>query len=82
VQHWLILVSCWTVPDRSLVKAAQTIRKQALHLASRFAQATGLAEALTVIQRCLQRGCRLNKRRAAPSTYQLLAALPVQPALA
>lgn len=82
VQHWLILVSCWTVPDRSLVKAVHTIRKQALHLASRFSQTAGLAEAVAVVQRCLRQGCRLNKHRAAPSTYQILAALPARPALA
>jgi hypothetical protein len=82
VQHWLILVSCWSVPDRSLVKAAQTIRKQALHLASRFRDPHGLADVLAVVQRCLQHGCRLNKRRAAPSTYQVLAAILPQPALA
>lgn len=82
VQHWLILVSCWTVPDRSLVQAAQTIRKQALHLASCFSQTAGLAEALAVVQRCLRQGRRLNKRRTAPSTYQILAALPARPALA
>ena len=82
VQHWLILVSCWTVPDRSLVQAAQTIRKQALHLASRFSQSAGLAEALAIVQRCLQQVGRLNKRRAAPSTYQILAGLPARPALA
>lgn len=26
IQHWILLVSCWKYPDRSLVKAAQTVR--------------------------------------------------------
>jgi hypothetical protein len=26
IQHWVLLTSCWRSPDRSLVKAAQTVR--------------------------------------------------------
>jgi hypothetical protein len=74
VQHWILLVSCWDCPDRSLLKAAQTIRKHALHLAAVFCQPAALQHALMVVQRCLAHGCRLNKRRSAPSTFQRLAA--------
>ncbi len=74
VQHWILLVSCWARPDRSLLKAAQTIRKHALHLASAFGQSATLEQALLVVQRSLAHGCRLNKRRRAPSTFQRLAA--------
>jgi hypothetical protein len=72
IQHWLCLVGCWAYPDRSLVKAAQTVRKHALHLASGFAEVVQLTRALTTIQRCLQAGCRMNQRKKAPNTYQLL----------
>ena len=75
VQHWLLLVCCWIYPDRSLVKAAQTVRSLALHLAAHFDCALQLIEAITIIQSCLAVGCRINKSRAAPHTYQLLAAL-------
>lgn len=75
IQHWLLLVSCWSYPDRSLTKAAHTVRSHALHLAAHLACIAQLVEALTVIQRCLAVGCRINKRRTAPHTYQLLAAL-------
>jgi hypothetical protein len=76
IQHWLFLVGCWTYPNRSLVKAAQTIQKHAWHLASAFvAEPERLVEVLTTIQRCLAAGCRINKRRAIPHTYQLLLAL-------
>src|SRR5258706_6077263 len=74
LQHWILLASCWDRPDRSLVKAAQTIRKHALHLASVFRQPAGFQQALLTVQRCLAHGCRLNKRRSDPSTFQLLAA--------
>ena len=73
VQHWVILVGCWECPDRSLVKAAQTVRRHALHLASAFSDPVALERALTVVQRCLSRIGRLNKRRAHPSIAQRLA---------
>jgi hypothetical protein len=74
VQHWLFLVSNWAYPDRSLRKAAQTVQKHALHLASVFACRDQLEAAIAVVQRCLSFGCRLNTRKGKPSTYQLLLA--------
>ncbi len=72
VQHWLLLTGCWTYPDRSLVKAAQTVRQHALHLASALSCPTLLGRAIGVIHRCLAAGCRLNRRKTKPNTYQLL----------
>ena len=72
VQHWLLLVSCWSYPDRSLQKAARTVQRHALHLASMFDCQQRLCEAIATIGRCLAAGCRINKRKAAPHTYQLL----------
>jgi Transposase DDE domain len=72
VQHWVFLVSCWAYPDRSLVKAAQTVRKHALHLASTFGSIRHLINALMSVQRCVATGCRMNRRKKAPNTHQLL----------
>jgi Transposase DDE domain len=72
VQQWVFLVSCWAYPDRSLTKAAQTVQKHALHLASAFARVKRLAEALLTVKRCLAAGCRMNRRKKHPNTYQLL----------
>jgi hypothetical protein len=72
VQHWLLLTGCWAYPDRSLVKAAQTVRQHAMHLASALACSAALGTAITVIHRCLAAGCRLNRRKKKPNTYQLL----------
>ena len=72
VQHWLVLVSCWAYPHRSLTKAAQTVQKHALHLASAFDRRPALVTALTTVQRCLAAGCRMNRRKKHPNTYQLL----------
>jgi hypothetical protein len=75
VQHWILLVGCWQYANRSLTKAAQTVQKHAWHLASVCGQVGRLAEALTAIQRCLAAGCRINKSKKDPRTYQLLLAL-------
>lgn len=72
VEHWLLLVSCWERPDRSLYKAVKTIQEHAGHLASHLKSVEHLAEALSVIQRCLAVRCRINKSRANPQTFQLL----------
>jgi hypothetical protein len=72
IQHWVLLTGCWSSPARSLVKAAQTVRQHALHLASRLADPTALAAALGVVHRALAAGCRINRRKKKPNTYQLL----------
>ena len=72
IQHWILLTAVWANPRRSLVKAAQTIRHHALHLASRFVEGPeGLVCALQVVQACLRTGCRIDKRRQHPSAFQL-----------
>jgi hypothetical protein len=76
IQHWVMVTSLWRYPDRSAWKAAQTLRKHALPLASAFVQGVAaLCEALQVVQRTLAAGCRLNKRKKVPCTFQLLLAL-------
>jgi Transposase DDE domain len=72
VQHWVVLTGCWDRPDRSLVKAAHTLRAHALHLLSALCSLPQLRRALTIIHRCLRAGCRLNPRKQHPNTYQLL----------
>jgi hypothetical protein len=79
IQHWCVLISCWAVPDRSLVKATQTVRASAPLLACALAGRIDLAVALDQIVRCVAGGCRLTRRRQAPSTYQLLLDPPALP---
>ena len=75
LQHWVWLTSLWGYPDRSLVKAAQTVQKYALQLASGLWSHLRTIETLTLIARCLPQGCRMNRRKQHPNTYQLLLAL-------
>lgn len=72
VQHWLLLTGCGGYPDRSVTKAAQTIRLHALHLANALRCSALLGQASTVTHRCLAAGCRLNRRKTHPNTFQLL----------
>jgi DDE family transposase len=72
VQHWLLVLSCWQFPDRSLTQAAQTIQRSATSLALALRSRKRLGELIAGIQRCLQTGCRITHRRQHPSTYQVL----------
>lgn len=74
IQHWVCLVSLWAYPDRSLVKAAQTIRKHALALVCQLPARGLLIRSLDTLARCLI-GCRINKSRQHPATFQRLLAL-------
>ena len=76
LQHWLLVLSCWHHPDRSLRQAAQTVRRYVTTVALALPTATRLAHILHQIQACLRVGCRITKRQQAPSTYQLLLACP------
>ena len=71
VQHWLFLTCCWAFPDRSLVKAAKTVRQHALGLVLALYDSSALDRALLTLQRTLRQGCRINKSRKTLRTYQL-----------
>ncbi len=72
VQHWLLLIGCWKHADRSLTQASRTVRAQALGLVLVLSHAHLVYKTLLLLQRCLQTGCRINKRRRYPSHFQLL----------
>ncbi|GAC1402420.1 MAG: hypothetical protein NVSMB65_19500 [Chloroflexota bacterium] len=68
----LILRSAWAVPDRSLVKAAQTVRQYAVAVAGALQSPLLLDHLLTVLAHCLRTGCRLNRRKKKPTTIQFV----------
>jgi len=72
IQHWVSLISLWGFPDRSLTKALHTVQKYALQLAVRVWSHASTCETLTEIARVLDAGGRMNRRRKAPNTYQLV----------
>ena len=79
IQHWIMLVSCWRYPDRSLVKTSQTIRDYVVMLVEAMHELISLAVVIEQISRCLAAGCRMNRRNKAPNTYQLLMELETVP---
>jgi len=72
IQHWILLIGCWSHADRSLVKASRSVRSHALFLAAVFKVRHLVCNVLDIIVRCLASGCRVNKRRKEPATHQLL----------
>jgi hypothetical protein len=71
IQHWLLLTACWERPDRSLTRAAQTIREHAVCLLRALESPERLSEEVAAIARCLQVGCCIATRKARPSAFQL-----------
>jgi hypothetical protein len=72
IQHWILLLSCWSRPDRSLVKAASTIRQTVALLIAAFRGILTLSAAIEQTRAAIALGCRMNSRRKAPNAYQLL----------
>jgi hypothetical protein len=75
IQHWTLVLGCWQTPARSLVKAARTVRSYAVTLATTLAQLPRLVAALERLAATLAAGCRQQRRRAQPGTWQLLLAV-------
>jgi hypothetical protein len=71
IQHWLLLLGGWDRPDRSLVRAAQTIRGHAHGILAALGRPRRLREALATLTRCLAMGGRVAKRKTKPSAFQL-----------
>jgi hypothetical protein len=76
VQHWLLLVGCWSRPERSLIKASATVRQHALSLALTLEHGHLVLALLRLLKNCLSHGCRINRQQRDPPTHQLLLELP------
>ena len=74
IEHWILIVSCWSYPERSLMKAAKVVQKHVLFLAVALNCVSRLSVAIDEIKRCIAAGCKVNKRRKNPSNVQLLLA--------
>jgi hypothetical protein len=72
LQHWVLLLGCWQQPHRSLVKAAKVVREHVVLLAAVLAGDLSWQVALRRTSTVMQAGSRLNTRRDAPNTSQLL----------
>lgn len=76
IQHWIFLFGCWQNSDRSLVKAADTVRSATFALAIALDGAIDLSVVIDRLAYCLAVGCCMNPRKKKPNTYQLLLGVP------
>src|SRR5205807_886207 len=76
IQHWLITAGCWQDPHRSLVKAAQVVRREAGRLMMALCEGN-LEQVIGSILQCMQAGCRLNTRRTFSNTSQFVFGAPL-----
>jgi len=72
IQHWMLLVSVWQIPNKSVVQASSIIRKFTLFLLVNFADASALSVSISHIVAALNAAPRLLRRNKKPSTPQLL----------
>ena len=72
LQHWIVLVGCWALANRSWVKAARTVQSRAVTLASTLRTPCAFTRALRKLLDAFEVGCVLNPRKAKPNCYQLI----------
>jgi len=71
LQQSLIQEGCWLDPLRSLVKAADSLRRECNRIMVAFYEGN-LEKTVQSILRTLRSGCRIERRTTYPSTAQLL----------
>jgi hypothetical protein len=71
IQQSFIQEGCWLDPLRSLVKAADSLRRECNRIMVAFYEGN-LEKTVQSILRTLHSGCRIERRAAYPSTAQLL----------
>ena len=76
MQQWLIQLGCWQDSQRSLVKAAQVVRREAGQLMVALHDGR-VEQAIQQIMRCMRSGCRIEKRKQFPSMVQRLEGAPM-----
>jgi len=76
ITHWIMAVSLWHRLDRSLPQATSTVQKFAFSIALAITNADSLYTVLSKLGTCLAAGCRQQRRKTHPATFQLLETLP------
>ena len=72
LQHWLIVAFAWQDDQRSCVKLARVVRDTVCGLLQALHRQISWSQAFERIQRRMQAGCQMNKRRKHPNSGQLL----------
>ena len=74
LQHWLILLALWSIPDRALHQASKTIRQHVYWLASVLRDEVACSLMLARLCQTLRAGCRMGRSANSPHTYERLLA--------
>lgn len=74
LQHWLILLALWSIPDRALHQASKTIRHHVYWLASVLRDESACSLMLARLCRTLRSGCKMGRSANSPHTYERLLA--------
>jgi hypothetical protein len=76
LQHWCLVLGCWSCLERSLTKAGRVVREYAPLLARCLGRPSRLREALgdlvDELRHSMHRTCRINRRKTKPTHYQLI----------
>lgn len=72
VKHWLLLTSVWHLPNVSLTKAARLWQRYIPTISIVLDDRSTLMKLLHRIREPITHGCRMNRRRKKPNTYQFL----------
>ena len=76
VQHWLSLVGSWAEPERSLIKVSRVVKSRLAGLMAHLRQGQGLVAEIALLAQDLSQGCKLERRKKRPSSFQLSIAPP------
>jgi hypothetical protein len=87
VQHWLVLATAWQEGERSLIKVCRVIRQRAWSwlrylqdwLRVGPSERACLAFELAELGPWVGKGCKLDRAKAQPSSFQLLLSSPALP---
>lgn len=74
LQHWLILLALWAIPDRALHQASKTIRQHVYWLASVLRDELACSHMLARLCQTLRTGCKMGRSANSPHTYERLLA--------
>jgi len=72
IQHWMVVTSSWGYADRSIFKAGKAVQMLALQIAMAVDSVKGMLKVIKLLERFIAGSCRINKRKKAPSGFQLL----------
>lgn len=70
-QHWLLMATAWTLPDRSFWNATISLRIFALPLAQALSHVPALVDIILLIKTALAHTATVTKRRKRPAMHQL-----------